>query len=101
MKIIIVLLTFSSVIANIKVSLTIKEHGVYYNQSEEYDPQTQYVISHVPSHWSDNLLLNEVEKIENEGNGILIWKLKDETCCNIGVLNPKEKPNILCLMWQL
>ena len=65
--------------------------------SRRNDPQTQYVISHVPSHWSDNLLLNEVEKIENEELGILIWKLKEETCCNIGVLNPKEKPKMFVL----
>ena len=79
------------------VPLMIEEHGVHYNQTEEYDALTQDVISRIPAHQRDNLLLHQVEKIENEGLGISIWKLKDENCCHLGVLNPLERPTMFVL----
>ena len=58
---------------------------------------TQGVISCIPSHQRDDLLLHEVQKIENEGLGILLWKIKEDNCCNIGRLNPEERPTMFFL----
>ena len=43
----------------------IRESGVSYNQTVEYDPLTADVISHVPEHERDGMLFRETTKIEN------------------------------------
>ena len=53
----------------IKVNLQMDEHGVHYNQTEEYDPFTADVITYVPAHERDGLILHELTKIENESEG--------------------------------
>ena len=68
------------------------EHGVHYNQTEEYDPFTADVITYVPAHERDGLILHELTKIENEGLGLVVWKLTDENFCHLEDLNPRELP---------
>merc|ERR1719508_387375 len=65
---------------------------MHYNQTEEYDPMTADVISSVPAHLRDGLLLHEVVKIENEGLGITVWKLADEAVCHLEEMDPEEHP---------
>merc|ERR1719483_668450 len=81
----------------IKVTLQIDEHGVHYNQTEEYDPLTADVITYVPAHQRDGLKFLELTKIENEGLGILVWKLSEENFCHIDDLDPGEEPLLFVL----
>ena len=68
------------------------EHGVLYNQTEEYDPLTSDVITYVPGHERDGLIFLELTKIENEGLGIVVWKLTDEDFCHLEDLDPAGLP---------
>lgn len=45
--------------------LRIRESGVNYTQSVDYDPLTADVINHVPRHERDGMVFRETTKIEN------------------------------------
>ena len=94
MKILLVLMcsTIYSQASWIKVNLQLDEDGSYYNQTEEYDLLTGDVITSVPAHWRDGLLLHESHKIENERLGLTVWKLAEDKVCHLEKLDSAEHP---------
>merc|ERR1712215_529855 len=80
-----------------KANLHLEEEGTYYDQTEVYDPETADVITIVPAHERQGLHLEELKKIENEGLGISIWKLKNENLCHIEELDENVHPLMFVL----
>ena len=80
-----------------KANLHLEEEGTYYDQTELYDPVTADVITIVPAHERQGLQLEELKKIENEGLGISIWKLKNEHLCHIEELDENVHPMMFVL----
>merc|ERR1712098_817929 len=75
-----------------KANLHLEEEGTYYDQTEVYDPVTADVITIVPAHERQGLQLEELKKIDNEGLGISVWKLKSANVCHIEQLNEDVQP---------
>ena len=81
----------------IKVNLQMDEHGVHYNQTEAYDPMTGDLITTVPEHQRDGLTFRALEKIENEGKRLSIWKFLIGTTCHLEELDATENLGIFLL----
>merc|ERR1719315_483071 len=90
-------LTVTSQAHLFKANLHLEEEGTYYDQTEVYDPETADVITIVPAHERQGLPLEELKKIENEGLGISIWKLKNENRCHIEELDENVHPMMFVL----
>ena len=99
MRILVSLLVLSTVSQAhlFKANLHLEEEGTYYDQTEVYDPVTADVITIVPAHDRQGLHLEELKKIENEGLGISIWKLKNENVCHIEGLDENVHPMMFVL----
>merc|ERR1712042_265407 len=90
-------LTVTSQAYLFKANLHLEDEGTYYDQAEIYDPVTADVITIVPAHDRQGLHLEELKKIENEGLGISIWKLKNENVCHIEALDENAQPLMFVL----
>merc|ERR1719312_181187 len=90
-------LAFTSQAYLFKANLHLEEEGTHYDQTEVYDPVTGDVITIVPAHERQGLQLEELKKIENEGLGISIWKLKNEHICHIEELEENVRPMMFVL----
>merc|ERR1712179_786257 len=90
-------LTVTSKAHLFKANLHLEEEGTYYDQTEVYDPETADAITIVPAHERQGLHLEELKKIENEGLGISIWKLKNENRCHIEELDENVHPMMFVL----
>merc|ERR1712025_18552 len=90
-------LTVTSKAYLFKANLHLEEEGTFYDQSEIYDPVTADVITIVPAHERQGVHLEELKRIENEGLGISIWKLKNENICHIEALDENAHPLMFVL----
>eukprot|EP00092_Neocalanus_flemingeri_P009762 GFUD01010514.1.p1 GENE.GFUD01010514.1~~GFUD01010514.1.p1 ORF type:complete len:242 (-),score=62.12 GFUD01010514.1:691-1416(-) len=75
--------------------LRVRESGVSYNQSVDYDPLTADVISHVPEHERDGILFRETIKIENVFLGMSVWREGYDEHCYFRLLMKYESPLVL------